>query len=1058
MGGGGANKLEDAVFAHQLRAMLARQAQEDREAIGAHLRRAGFQVQDLEDRKMTKRRANGPSVDFFAASPLTGRDRQSGGFRIPHVDFKPITPTIGPTSKGGARRAHKVTHMTAVQHIDYVTDGAKVEFASHFDYIARVTGAADPFGELKCDALDELADRNEKNALSFYTNIPGGKARARSLFQAAEEAVPAPKTYELLVSTAEWETFADRARLAGTPAWLLRMEQRLRAERGAIVERAASEGKATRHRRQVVVDRLSSADAFDRLELLDGYPDLKGKVDWKQGRTQRCQYRFVGELPEGLSTRDRHAILSDFCDQLGEDGWMVVGAIHQPDATNDKRNYHVHIDLYDRKAQWLEQEGCWDFAYSTRRDGKPTHPYRQNKVRYEKRGADGKLRKFNVAGLMRSRFIEAVNAVGEKRGVVSYLHGTYKDNNIDLTPLEHMGNRAMGHERRGIVTEVGSRNARQIAADEAAACEKRAAAAEAALADEMTHVRRRAADIQQALRAAERYELLQRRLIRRRLQADLVDIVIAMARSRADAVVRSLTPAPGHRIRLNPGDAELLAEAQQHLGWVRRTGPSPRDWEVERQLVAKAEHRAVVSRTTFQEAASRATAAQNPVVITYCRRRDVIGHAAKAHPLYETKMRGRLSEWLDKHSTDPNKLAFVGNEARLGKAVPPSIDTLMARFASEQQFQLRLLTEQRRREASAAAQHRATQVKTPAAGVAPPVGMTSWSQSQLPQEAPEIVAQVSTRVAADGADRKPATVQSRVSTDEQAAWARKQAKPSVVSDPASAGAASLDADRPPAVGPAKAPRGDKGLDLHPTVPKPKGPSMWEGVGRLARAVGSKLRNRSSQYGDVVQPSPDERRAPELQTPEPQPTLRQVPEAPAYIAARKEAASTVISSSPPASNGLQPLKAHERDNHARAPARPSRSISISRQPTGRADALKVSDLQGPRPSGVGALLTEAAALPPQGPEARVWSRAPAARQVTGLSADRETDKPHPAKAPGPEGVPDQPTPARKGGVFAHAEAMRGDTVHPEIRSKGGPRGSAVDDDRPWPSPGRNGQER
>ncbi|RSV15320.1 hypothetical protein CA236_15030 [Sphingomonas sp. ABOLG] len=701
MGEGGANKQEAAVFAHHLRALLARQAQEDREAIGAHLRRAGFQVQDLENRTAIKRRANGPSVDFFTASPLTGRDRQTGGFRIPHVDFKPITPTIGPTSKDGIQRSHKVTHMTAIQHFDYVTDGAKVEFASHLDYIARVTGAADPFGELKCDALDELADRNEKNALSFYTNIPGGKARARSLFQAAEEVVPAPRTYELLVSTAEWETFADRARLAGSPAWFLRMEERLRAERDALVERAAAEGTAIRHR-QVVVDRLSSADAFDRLELLDGYPDLKGKIAWKQGRTERCQYRFVGELPDGLSTRDRHAILSDFCDQLGEDGWMVVGAIHQPDATNDKRNYHVHIDLYDRKAQWLEREGCWDFAYSARRNGKPTHPYRQNKVRYEKRGADGKLRKFDVAALMRSRFIEAVNAVGERRGVVRYLHGTYEDNNIDLTPLEHMGNRAMGHERRGIVTEVGSRNARQIAADEAAACEKRAATAEAALADEMTHVCRRAAHNQQALRAAERYELLQRRLIRRRLQADLVDIVMAMARSRADAVVRALTPAPGYRITPKAGDAELLAEAHLHLDWVRRTGPSPRELMVERQLVAKAEHRAVVSRTTLQEATSRAPADQNPVVITYHRRRNVNGHTARALPYYEKKMRGRLTEWLNKHATDPNKLTFVGNEARLGKGVPPSIDTLMARFASERPFQQKLWAERARREIAAA--------------------------------------------------------------------------------------------------------------------------------------------------------------------------------------------------------------------------------------------------------------------------------------------------------------------------------------------------------------------
>jgi hypothetical protein len=842
MGEGGANKQEAAVFAHHLRALLARQAQEDREAIGAHLRRAGFQVQDLENRTAIKRRANGPSVDFFTASPLTGRDRQTGGFRIPHVDFKPITPTIGPTSKDGIQRSHKVTHMTAIQHFDYVTDGAKVEFASHLDYIARVTGAADPFGELKCDALDELADRNEKNALSFYTNIPGGKARARSLFQAAEEVVPAPKTYELLVSTGEWETFADRAQMAGSPAWFLRMEQQLRAERDAIVERAATEGKAIRHR-QVVVDRLSSADAFDRLELLDGYPDLKGKIAWKQGRTERCQYRFVGELPDGLSTRDRHAILSDFCDQLGEDGWMVVGAIHQPDATNDKRNYHVHIDLYDRKAQWLEREGCWDFAYSARRNGKPTHPYRQNKVRYEKRGADGKLRKFDVAGFMRSRFIEAVNAVGEKRGVVRYLHGTYEDNNIDLTPLEHMGNRAMGLERRGTVTEVGSRNARRIAADEASACEKRAAAAEAALAEEMARIRSTAVHNQQALREAERHELLQRRLIRRRLQADLVDNVIAMACSRADAVVRTLTPAPGHRIKLNPGDAELLAEAHLHLDWVRRTGPSPRDREVERQSFATARHRAVAQKKILEEAISRAAAAQNPVGIIYHRRRHETGHAPAADPSYDDMKRSRLAKWLEKHATDPNKLAFVGNEARLGKAVPPSIDTLMARFASERPFQQKLSAERARREIAAA-----SRLPEPAAIAAKDQPTIQQSWAEQPKATQLESTHTEQAVAASGAmkdDSVPCAPRPLV--EASLTEGRKEARRHGYTDVNEADRAALEARSPPSTISVNARPEGRSVDDRSNLQKVEEGNVKRALVRLQRTAAPISRNEAGRY-------------------------------------------------------------------------------------------------------------------------------------------------------------------------------------------------------------------
>lgn len=154
--------------------------------------------------------------------------------------------------------------------------------------------------------------------------------------------------------------------------------------------------------------------------------------------------------------------------------------IHQPDQHGDKRNFHIHVDAYDRPAKWLDEEGKWDFEVVERKNGKNTRPYRQNKVSYRAEpGNNGKRAKVDTAELMRGRFIDIVNAVmGEER----YLHGTYKENGIALTPLEHMGNRATGHERRGVATEVGTRNARRIVSDELAACDRKAAAATDVLA------------------------------------------------------------------------------------------------------------------------------------------------------------------------------------------------------------------------------------------------------------------------------------------------------------------------------------------------------------------------------------------------------------------------------------------------------------------------------------------------------------------------------------------------------------------------------------------------
>ncbi len=726
MGMPNTSDLTPAVFAHHVRAIMAHQAQADREAIGAHVTRGGFRDQNAKETTSRKTPVSGRVVDWFAASPLTGRDRQSGGFRVPHVDFTPITPVIAPISKDGRRRAHITTALTAAQHVDYVTDGAKIGIGSHIDYIGRVTGIADPLGGLAMDALDELAERNEKNALGRYTNIPGGWAGARSLFEAAEHDVPAPTTYELLASTADWKTFAYMRRLASTPDWLRRMEERLRPAYEALADEATKSGKPIRHR-QVVVHSGTSAEAYDRLAWLDHHPALSGRVDWKQGRTRRCQYRFVGELPDGLSARERHAILTDFCDLLGQDGWMVVGAIHQPDATNDRRNFHIHIDLFDRKAEWLEDANCWDFEYVVHKNGKDTRPLRHNKVRYGTLRDDGKQAKFDVAGFMRSRFIDTVKAVvGDRTDVVRYLHGTYKDNDIALTPLNHMGNRAIGLEKRGIVTEVGSINARRIAADEAAACEKRASEAGAALAGELALVRAILAHDRAALKAADQYERLQRRLIRRRLQAELAEVVIAMSRSRADAVIRTLTPAPGHRIKFRTGNAELLADAQRHIAWVERNSPSPAEREAERHILARLEHRAAGEWAIIEAASSRAGDVGTSAPIRYQPRDRAMVTAPPRASRYDDQRRQRLSLWLHKHRSDAGRLIFADGIVRLGASVPPAIDTLMRRFAEEPPFQRLLRSERQRRETGVTQR-----------GALPDVGLggsVSWPVEMIPAD------------------------------------------------------------------------------------------------------------------------------------------------------------------------------------------------------------------------------------------------------------------------------------------------------------------------------------
>lgn len=726
------NGEERAVLAHHVQALLRRQQKDDRDAIGATLGRARFQVQgaDGQTARPTRRRGKAPThervVDFFTASPLTGRDRQSGGFRVPHFDMKPITRTYAPTSAGGhVRRGHEGAAMTAAAHFDYVTDGAKIGMGTHIDYIRRETGLQDPADDLVLDMLDEQDLRNEKNRLAIFSNIPGGLTRQRSLFEAAERYESLPRTHQLMASTASVEGFVMFERMGRAPGWLRAMTRRLREKRDELERKAAKARKTFRHCEVAVAD-VTEQEAYKRLAWLDQPPAILGLFRWKQGRTGRVQHRFVGELPDGLSARDRHEILTRFCGTLDADGWMVVGAIHQPDQHNDRRNFHIHVDGYDRPARWLDKEGKWDFDYVERRNGKLVHPFAQNKVRYDAAIGTDSSGKPNIAAMMRHRFITIVNeVVGDQPDIVRYLHGTYADNDVALTPLEHMGNRATGLERRGIVTEVGSRNARRIAADEAAACEARATAAETALSHELALTRSmlgQKRDALDAFTALDAYEALQRRLIRRRLQAELADVVVAMARSRADAVIRELTPEPGRPIKAKAGDADLLAAARDHLAEVERHSPSQVERDGERRELARTQARAnaewnIVMAATGQSTQDRA---REPVMVY--RARDRAKAPVSAAPSrYDDQKRNRLSAWLEKHRSDPDLILIEGDEIRLGHSAPLAIDTLMRQFAGSRPVQQLLLRERVRRQADIAKRARKRQPVEPISATASPI-------------------------------------------------------------------------------------------------------------------------------------------------------------------------------------------------------------------------------------------------------------------------------------------------------------------------------------------------
>ena len=138
-------------FAHQVAARLARVAQEDREAVAGSLRRLGFQIQGEPDRpasyptrspgKAADTRTASRRCDFRYASPISVTSRQRADMRIPHLAVSHVTRTAVPRSADGATHDRYPARSTvAAEHFDYLTDGARTTYRTHFDYITRRTG------------------------------------------------------------------------------------------------------------------------------------------------------------------------------------------------------------------------------------------------------------------------------------------------------------------------------------------------------------------------------------------------------------------------------------------------------------------------------------------------------------------------------------------------------------------------------------------------------------------------------------------------------------------------------------------------------------------------------------------------------------------------------------------------------------------------------------------------------------------------------------------------------------------------------------------------------
>lgn len=213
-------------------------------------------------------------------------------------------------------------------------------------------------------------------------------------------------------------------------------------------------------------------------------------INWIYGRGGVTQIRVIHALPHEFNAAQRIETVKVICARLDKLGVMYFAVIHEPEADNDARNFHVHIDIYDRpcrrldgtendlatvnpkivgdirkalrKGDFKDQVGQWDFAvtreYRSSSGNLLKHrPFRQNKQR--------DAHKVGLAKRVRQWVETDVNAVANRHGLKAiYDCRTYKEMGVAKVPDVTLGPREHALVKRGIPTRKSTINENRHAA------------------------------------------------------------------------------------------------------------------------------------------------------------------------------------------------------------------------------------------------------------------------------------------------------------------------------------------------------------------------------------------------------------------------------------------------------------------------------------------------------------------------------------------------------------------------------------------------------------------
>lgn len=191
----------------------------------------------------------------------------------------------------------------------------------------------------------------------------------------------------------------------------------------------------------------------------------KGPVRFARGRKGRTQYRLETELPHGLDDAARVRIMVRMAEEVEATGAMYTLVIHEPDAHNDLRNYHLHLIAHDRPACLID--GKWDFTIATPvqgQSGRMNFKERRNKIVIPTLRTSSNRGDFDAfLKALRHKFADFCNAELREAGNTRLFDPrSYIEMGIDREPTQKLGTRLAPLEAAGVATVKGCLNAEII--------------------------------------------------------------------------------------------------------------------------------------------------------------------------------------------------------------------------------------------------------------------------------------------------------------------------------------------------------------------------------------------------------------------------------------------------------------------------------------------------------------------------------------------------------------------------------------------------------------------